>query len=305
HDLYRVSDTPPFNASSIAPLTSGDAGGLLTGKVVLDIEVDSTNRVFFTKDVTGWSNYPPLIKYFGPPNQGAGPNIYWFDYAGSPVGTVNTISTGGVNVVAICLGSNNDLYVMDYNHIFHHYLRSTNYTEDVTAPFPMNLGPIIGNATGSTGSSTYRMVGDVVQNWHNGAFYVLTVSGVSSNNGRLYRIPCDGSATSVSATWTIIDIGSGSRNIDLAIDQIDSSGNPKPEGDVQLIVGGQSLFTAGQPDLWLFNCDLQMTASADFGFNDTTASKGRLVATRDNRLVTSNDYSRELEIFQTPPTGWQ
>jgi len=303
-NLYRVTEDFPITPANAFPMTSGNLGGILNNRAALDIEVDSTNRVFVSVGITSWSNWPALIKYFVAPNQGAGPNIYWFDYAGSPVaGPGGTISTGGMDIVALCLGQNDDLYAIDRSHVLHHYPRLSGYVENVTAPFPMNLGPIIGTNSGADSSSTNRKVEDVVQNWHNGAFYVLTVAGTSSANGRIHRIPCDGSAATVSTAFTLVDIGSASRNGDIAIDQIDASGNPIAEGDVQFVVGGQTLFSAG-PDLRIFNSDLQETAAQDFGMNDTTASKGRLTMSSTNKLFISEDYSTAFGFYSSTPAGW-
>lgn len=303
-NLYRITEDFPITPANATPLTSGNLGGILNNRAVLDIEIDSTNRVFVSVGITSWSNWPAIIKYFTGANQGAGPNIYWFDYGGSAVGVPGgTISTAGMDVMALCLGQNDDLYVIDRSHVLHHYPRLGGYVENVTAPFPMALGPIIGTATGPDNSSTNFKVCDLVQNWHNGAFYVLTVSGVGSANGRIHRIPCDGVGPTVSAPFTVIDITSGSRNADIVIDQIDAAGNPIPEGDVQFVVGGQTLFTAG-PDLRLFNSDLQETASQDFGMNDTTASKGRLTVSSTNKLFISEDYSTSFGYYTSTPAGW-
>lgn len=305
HNLFRLNENPPFTPASVNFLTTGNLGGLLSNMAALDIEIDSTNRVLFTRGLTSWSHWPPIIKYFVAPNHGAGPDIYWFDYAGTPVATLGgTISTGGLDIMAICLGQNDDLYAIDRSHVLHRYRKSLGYAEDVAAPFPMALGGIIGTNSGADNLSTNRKVADLVQNWHNGAFYILTVAGTSSNNGRIHRIPCDGSAGTVSAPWTVIDIGSASRNCDIIIDQFNSGGAPIAEGDVQILVGGQTLFTSG-PDLWIFNSDLVMTASQDFGTNDTTASKGRLAMTLTNRLFLSESYSSDFGFYSTAPSGWQ
>ena len=305
YNLWRVSDQPPYGPASCAPLTSGDLGGMLTFITVIDIEVDSTNRVFFTHDGGGWSNMPPIIKYRVPSPSGAVPGIYWFDYAGTPVATANTISTGTLIPIALALAANDDLFMIDSTHVLHHYDKLSGYTEDVSSPYPMNLGPAIGMNVGGDSDPTNIKVADFVQDWHNGAFYVLTVAGTSANNGRLWRVPCDGSAPTSSAVWTVIDITSASRNLDLAIDQMDASGNPIPQGDVQLVVGGYGGFHAAFDDMWIFNSDLQMTASFDFGMGDSNAARGVLTVSRDNILLDSRDYGMGVSFFQTKPIGWQ
>lgn len=304
-DFYRIEGSATPTAIEV---TTGDLGGFMTGRVAYQMDVDSTNRIIFARRPTSVAISHPLRLYpgSGSPAEEAQPDLYWFDYTGTPVSAIGgTISTAGARVIATTIGQNDDIYMIDDTHVLHRYIRASGYAEDTSAPYPINLLPLIGDPL-LTGSAR-RRVHDFVLNWHNQAFFILVGSDVATDNGYLHRINCDGTQPPGSpANFTLNNSSGNSRPGDLAIDQINSAGNLVPEGDVQMITGSGHAGTGG-PDMRLWNSELVNTASVDFG-TSLDANYRICIAFASNNTMLSR--ASLLEAFYvwylTPPVAsWQ
>lgn len=301
-DIFRYPDTGA--ASAMVRVTNTNLGGALDNMLIHQIEVDSTNRIIFgRRSGAGTVSYPDNIY---PIDGGtAQANIMWFDYTGTEVTALGgTINTGTELVIALTLDASDNIYMISQTHQLHRYDRALGYAE--AAGYPINMVPILGDPTIITPTiDAYRVV-DMVSNWHNDSLYVLGANNTASNNGRLHRILCDGTAAAGSpVSFTIVDLATGghNRSSDIAIDQFNAAGGAIPEADVQIIIGG-AVAAAGAPDLHIFNSALTETHSWDVGATIGVAYRICLAVSTNNVLVSRQSNSGFQWIFYTPPAGW-
>ena len=93
--LYRIDDVSPYTPTQI---TSSALGGVLDLGLVHQIEADRNNRIFFCMHTTFATPIPLFSRYGCSSLPDPSPDIFYFDYAGTPVsaltGTINTSGRG-------------------------------------------------------------------------------------------------------------------------------------------------------------------------------------------------------------------
>ncbi|MEO7994002.1 MAG: hypothetical protein ABI743_06345 [bacterium] len=290
YQLYRF--TAAGDSATAQPMTSF----LTAGNQIMQVEVDSTNRVFYA--------VRPYDDAWGPDTIYTNPNrkVHWFDWDGS----LATAETGSVDlpapVIALTIDADDSFWAIDQNNILLHYTRSGgSYAQ--AASDQVDLGVRLG-----IGLST--VICDLVLDFHNGAKYILTNSG-PSRNGRLYRLECDGSLWTGGTNPANFALSTGSQypgvpdGGDLDIDQYSNAGALLTgDQDAQLVV----FHAVGGGGLYVFNADLEQTASSTGG----TASGARGVVVAAGNYAVSNEtgdlVNGEAWAFQdfwTLPGAWK
>jgi hypothetical protein len=310
--------TDPTSSIIISDLDTPTTGTLYN-RQVSDVEVDSNNRVIFTRRNAGSfsGSGSPLISY-----SSNSADIFWFDYDGTVLITdaqINTISTSGTILVAICLDSLNNIWGIDVNQILHYYQKTgaTTYAEVLTSPFPLDLKlpPINMPANTGVGAANHK-ISDFVVDPYNGAFFILEESAIAaapnSLDGRLYRVECDGSFLATiggnpnpSAPMNITDSTAQGIGSDVVIDNLNASGGQLgAQSDVQIIVLGQNTQATGAPwnDEYIFTSELFLSNGSDFA--GASGIKGAVSET-SNLFCRSNGTAGSHRLYWTPPTGWQ
>lgn len=274
-----------------------------TSRHVHAIDVDSTNRVLVATKGGSSSDGDPNEIYGASATSQAQFDIQWFDYDGTtPATVINTISTGANRVVALSLDQNDNVYYIDTTNILHKLNKASAYSEDMSAPFPLDLkaAPI------NIGPTTTWRVNDFAINFHNQAFFILSTNISSSVDPRVTRVECDGTMyTSMGATNPATFVGyyvNGGH--DIYIDQWTTGAGLTNEADVQIVVANAVLTAPGDgPGFRVFNSDLVNTATWD----DTLADSYGKIAIVNNVMLGKQDYygPSNFQMNFTPPAGWQ
>jgi len=297
-DLYRLSPTPVVTATRIS-----NTGAFFSGKIAHQIEADSTNRVLVATKGPSSSDGDPTEIYGASSSSNAQVGIHWFDYDGvTPATVINTISTGTNRVVALTLDQNDNLYYVDTTNILHKLNKATAYSEVVSAPFPLDLKAAPYNIVPPT-----LRVQDLMINFHNQAFFILTTSPTASGQDpRLFRVECDGALYVSTGSTNPVQFPGYDSNAghDLYIDQWTTGGTLTNEADVQIVVANAVLSVpADGPGFRVFNSDLVNTATWD----DTVADSFGKIAIVNNVMLGKQNYfgPTNFQMNFTPPAGWQ
>lgn len=312
HRIYPAGATVASGLNSIqltnAPAALGSDS--LTGRRVHQIVTDSLNRVLFARfdpgvlptGLTGPNNVSNGVYNV------AGTGFVWFDTdGGSSMVTdagMNTVATAN-RVVALAIGEDNDLFLIDNQNVLRRYVRASGYTESTAAPFPLDLKAAPYSMTLGT-----RYVHEFDISLYNGAFFILTedTSGIE----RVYRIECDGQLISPVPSTTnpnpmtvqVFDFLSDilTRPLGLFIDQYDTSGALLGSAsDAQIILGG---YVTNGTDL---NKVRIMTTQLTYTGGTNASVPYRSVAdVRNNWLLTSSGSgTRTYRMWESAPGGWQ
>lgn len=287
-------------------------GANLLGRHMHQLEVDSTNRVFFTlktSDVTQNAAAPSSVY---PAATGASANIFYFDYSGAavPFGSVQTISTSASRPVALALDQSDDLYMIDTDHFLRKYSKTGGYAEVTSGGFPLDLKAAPWNIDPNVVGTANEKIHDFVIDWATQTYYILAQtqeSAASPGNGYVYRINCD---MSYSATvggnanprrMILTDNTVQNVSADILIDQLNPLNSVVP-GSRQIVVIGNTASTA-VPDVTVLNTNLTILGTNDIsGFK---AVNGTISI--DNRFIYTWPGTGAYIYFQAfgPPDGWQ
>ncbi|MCG3153221.1 MAG: hypothetical protein GEEBNDBF_02532 [bacterium] len=296
-DFYRLTPTATITATRIS-----NFGAFFSGRLAHQIETDSTNRVLVATRGANSSDGDPNEIYGTSATSQAQTNIYWFDYDGSTEATtINTINTTE-RVVALTVDQSDNLYYIDVQSILHKLVKTSNYAEDFTSPFPIDLKA----APYNIGPTATWRVNDFGINFHNQAFFILATNTSSAVDPRITRIECDGTMyTSTNSTNPVTFVGYYTNGgHDIYIDQWTTGGTLTPEADVQMVIAN-AVLTAGTdgPGFRIFISDLVNTATWDIAGTD---SFGKIAIVNDV-LLGKDDYYGPSAIGMnfTPPSGWQ
>jgi len=255
--VIAMWSTAASGSLSIQQALNSAAAGLSLTRRINDMEVDPTvasgARVVFSlcepTFLNGAGTYgPPAINYGA---TGAGTNFYYFDKSAAPftpATSFTTVSTGANRVIAMSVDTNGDVFVIDANHTMHKYVKASAYAEQVTAPFPMDLAPIIGTNAG-VGDANHK-VSDFIINDRNKNFFILVVTqgpAGAPGNFLMYRVECDGvfNATIAGNPNPVRFVGNSgdvtqSQASDIQIDQRGSTGAIlATQGEAQIMVSIQ------------------------------------------------------------------
>lgn len=292
YDLWRF--VTPGNAATAIRMTSY----FTAGDQIAQVEIDQSRRVLYT--------FRPFDDAWDVGSNYDNPKttVGWFDYSGAQVTAAGGSFQLPVPPVALTLDVEDGLWVIDTSNILEHYrkLPGTAGYQRVPADL-INLGAVLG-----IGSS--RVICDFVQNFHNGAFYILTNSG-PSRNGRVYRVECDGTLWAGGTNPREVALSTGSQfpgvpdGGDIAIDQW-GAGGVRLDGlqDAQLVV----FHTVGTGGMYVLNAELEVTATST---GDTqSGARGTLVAVENYALTNEfgDQTTGEPWAWQDRwllPSGWQ
>lgn len=314
HRIYANDSTTLASGVSSIQLTNAPAtlgSDPTTARQVHQIEVDSLNRVFFARRDAGVLNTGLIGPTNGATNNGfyltGSTGFVWFDTDGGATlatdAQMNTVATTN-RVVALAVGLNDDLLLIDNQNILRRYTRGANYAEDMTAPFPLNLAAGPYNIAVGT-----QYVHDFVQSRYNGATFIVTedTTGVD----RIFRIECDGSLNNPIPTTSnpnplVLQVGDWTtltRPHDITLDELDSTGSLiGAPGDAQIILMGymSNASNHGQ-DHQILTTQLLKTAGVNSAVPYLVS-----VNTQNNWLISrSGSGTRTFRVWGVPPAGWQ
>ncbi|MCG3152160.1 MAG: hypothetical protein GEEBNDBF_01453 [bacterium] len=310
-----VDVTDPPLVQIISNLDTNPTGTLFN-RQVSDIEVDSNNRVIFTRRNAGSFSISgsPLVAYSGNTAE-----ILWFDFDGVTLVTdasINIITTAAP-LVAIALDKDNNIWGIDTQQVLRFYEKTgaTTYAENTTAPFPLDLKlpPISLPPNTGTGAANHK-VSELAIDDYNGAFYILEENGVAAGanpgDGRVYRVECDGTFSASlngnpnpSAPLNITDSSVQGIGSDIFIDNLNASGGQLgAQSDVQIIVLGQNTQAGVWDDEYIMNSELVVTNGSDFV--GASGIKGA-ISQNNNTFCRSNGTAGTFRLYWTPPAGWQ
>lgn len=313
HRIYALGATHTAGLGELlltnAPATLGNS--LATARQVHQIEVDRLNRVFFARRDVGLVSTGLIGPTNGATANGfyltGSPGIVWFDTDGGATlatdANMNTIATTN-RVVALAVGFNDDLLMIDNQNILHRYPKVTNYTEDTSAPFPINLAAGPYNIAVGT-----QYVHDFVQSRYNGAMFIVTED--TAGIDRIYRIECDGTLTNpipstANPNPLVLQVGDWTaltRPHDISIDEVNSTGNLiGAPGDAQIVLSGYMSNAANHGhDIQVITTRLEKTAGGNNGVIYLNS-----VNTQNNWLITrQGSGTRSFRLSGVPPAGWQ
>jgi len=317
HRLYALGPTHSAGLGELlltnAPVTLGST--LANARQVHQIEIDRQNRVFFARRDVGLVTTSLIGPTNGTLNNGfyitGSPGIVWFDTDGGATlatdANMTTIATTN-RVVALAVGFDDDLLMIDNQNILHRYPRVTNYTEDTSAPFPINLAAGPYNIAVGT-----QYVHDFVQSRYNGAIFIVTED--TAGLDRIFRIECDGTLSNpIPATTNpnplVLQVGDWAtagnwltRPHDISLDEVNSTGNLiGAPGDAQIILSGYMSNVANHGhDIQVITTRLEKTAG---GGNAVIYLNS--VNTQNNWLISRvGSGIRSFRVSGVPPAGWQ
>ncbi|MEO7994290.1 MAG: hypothetical protein ABI743_07815, partial [bacterium] len=293
--------------------------GAAENRRIHQIEVDRTGRVVFAFANPAYpatSQRIPTNIY--DPAQGTEAKFQWFDYTGVQVapGSITTVSTGTGRIVALALDGNNDVYVIDHTHHLRKFTRASGYTEVNSAPFPMNLVPIIGADGGVAAGDANRKVIDFVVNFRNKNFFILTQSRGAAPNARLTRIECDGTVPATvagnpnPALFTLNTDTAQAYAADMTIDQLDTTGAIlATQGEAQIVMGNglnvtNGAATGGPAEFRYWNTNMvnYLNGSALNANGDV----GTITYALNNYVFTQYQFGTQWMLMNPQPlTGWQ
>lgn len=324
----RITNVPSYQIHRIYTLGAGHAGGLanipltnapltlgnsaVTARQVFQIEVDSLNRVFFTRRDAGIVNSNLIGPHFGNTvslttgwYHTGSPGFVWFDTDGGATlatdAQMNEVTTAN-RVVALTIGLNDDVLLVDNQNILRRYPKVSGYAEDLSAPFPINLAAGPYNIALSS-----RYVHGLVQSRYNGAIFILAED--TAGQEYIYRIECDGTLNNpVTGTsnpnplalqvgdWTTL-----TRPQKILLDERDSTGALiGPASDAQLVLTGYMTGGHGH-DMQTLTTRLEKTGGSNGGVLYLGA-----VNTQNNCLIIRNGSgTTTFRVYGVPPIGWQ
>ena len=334
-DLYFLNaDTPPLFPATQQPRITDMRNDELANRLIKDMAITSTGRFFLavmessvvaisTSSVVGIKYNPSVAG--NSPTEGNAPDIPWFDWSGS--GMVSdfggTISTGTDQPIALEVDWwNDDLYMIDANHMLHRYIASLGYLEDTTG-FPVDLTGSFPNPGDDAGPGTGTAIYDFVINANRSEFYVLAQLDVLPD-GRLVRLGCDGSVIS-STDFTLSGITSffdndvesdcldlldpaGASFCDIYIDQFDDNGNFMADlADQQMMINSCGVFScpSGEEGEQFHHIDANLTFQASYSLTNPTSGSTRGLVVMDTYIMANTGVnSTQANFWHIRPSDW-
>lgn len=311
-DFYRFYDVPGFQAERMTDFSATPI------RQANQIEIDSTNRVIFTRVNNAYTQNTTGLKF----TQSMA-DLNYFDWNGTLVtGPVSVIPTGTNIPLAMTLDPDDNIYIIDKTQVLRKYEKANNYAEVTSAPYPKILPFAPGH--GSQGDVFTMNIHDFVINPHNAAFYILAQTNAQpadsgQGNGYLYRVECDGSIDPFTPAGTenpqrfILNPGDFNDGVaDITIDYRNSTGAILPDaGDVQIVVMSHTGFGNTGPDIRIFDSELRFNLSATLDFQDGSISDPAFApatGTMDmlqNQLFLQPEYSDADYHWYNAPVGWE
>ncbi|MCG3153222.1 MAG: hypothetical protein GEEBNDBF_02533 [bacterium] len=305
--IYRAYMLGPNSTDGVGVIPLTNAPGILgsdttNSRQVHAIDVDSTGRVIFATRTPG-TNSTSLATRDLIYTSGEASFRYFNSDGGATLALDADITTVATPhpVIALCVDQNDNVLTIDNQHVLRKWLKTSGYTEDTSAPFPLNLTapPVSLDLT--------QDISDLDLNFHNQALFI--VSETTGGIERLYRIECDGTfqnpvsggggANPLSTELT--DFVTQGRPFQLTVDNYDTTGGLLPDAaDVQMVVLGFSGTSSNEAHF--FTSQLIRSGGSTFGIGTYL---GTLDIQRNWIVARAGSAVATHRVYPNPPAGWQ
>lgn len=294
HDGVGDVTTPYYDLYSIEPVSETlsritDLGEAFKDKQISSLDTDQTNRVIFSQldGATLFSDANITYAY-------AGVNISYFDYAGSALTAApKKINTGANRIVALTTDREDAIWAVDHLNRLRRWKRiPSGYQDDAAAL--RNLPVLLNLAT------DFWVCAFAVNSYNGALFLLIKLDDGETNEGRVYRLECDGSfRASIAGNPNPLVVGIYEYGGTLKLDNHAPSGALLNGGqDAQLLVGG----FADPSDLYVITSDLTITAER---FTANGAMEFQPLYTGSHAIARMEVAGYATLDVYTLPAGWQ